>query len=163
MSSMRLLSTLLLAILAFAPIARAQVSPISIRVEPVSSTDNEKFKKSQTRTLKIHITNNSSQDRNGLRVKYWFFGKDVKDRDLAVLREGETKVDIKARATEMVESARAEATSVEAHGGGKGKKKVEASGSKFVGHGVQVLEGDKLAAEFFSQPSLKESARGVAK
>lgn len=152
-----------LATCALAPLSYAQVSPISIRVEPVSNTDNDKFKKSQTKTLKIHISNRSDQDRAGLRVKYWFFGKDVKDRDLAVLKEGETKTDLKARATEMVESARAEAIAVEAHGGGKGKKKVEASGDKFVGYGVQILEGDKLLAEYFSQPSLKASARSAAK
>ncbi len=162
MSFARILLSLFLSIITLAPLARAEVSPISIRVEQAGDSDNGKFKKTQTKTLKIHITNSSAQDRTALRVKYWFFGKDVKDRDLAVLKQGEAKTDIKARATEMVESARVETVAVEAHTD-KGKKKVGASGDKFAGYGVQVLEGDKLMAEFFSSPSLKASAKSAVK
>jgi hypothetical protein len=151
---------LTVAALAFcAPAIHAEVSPISMRIEQVSGSKPEKYSTTQKRSLKVHLTNGSGQDQTGLKVKYYYFAKDVKDKDITVKDKGEKTADVKARSTEVVEVPSITATFVEAHTeggkGGKGGKKVEASGDKIVGYGAQVYSGDKMLTEYFSEPSLK--------
>jgi hypothetical protein len=45
----------------------------------------------------------------------------------------------------------------------KKKAKIPASGSTIVGNGVQVLQGDKVVAESYDPPSLKEDWAKVAR
>jgi hypothetical protein len=156
-------------------IARAEVSPVSMRVEQVSGSKPEKYSTTQKRSLKIHLTNGSAQDLTGLKVKYYFFAKEVKEKDITVKDKGEKSADVKARATEVVETPVVTATSVEGHsegsnGGWKGSSggrssghKVEASGEKIVGYGAQLYSGDKLLTEYFSEPSLKTKVDAPAK
>jgi hypothetical protein len=143
--------------------ARAEVSPFSVRVEQVATTDTDKFKKTQEKKLKIIVSNNSSADAN-LIVKYFFFGHGAKDHDTEILDKGDKAASVKSHATEIVETPKASATFNEAHyekkgggggGGGGGGKKIEASGNKLTGYGVQVLNGGTVVAEYFSEPSLK--------
>jgi hypothetical protein len=162
---------LLLIMLAGVPVARAQLSPVTMRVEQIASTEHDKkgVKHEQKKALKIHLSNSSSQDFAGLKVQYWFFGKDVKDRDVAVKEKGERAADVKARGTEIVETPAVTSSYTEEHveggglqrsrGGGsrmKAGKKVAASGDKLVGYGARVVQGGKVLAEYFSQPSFKE-------
>ena len=152
--------------------ARAEVSPISIRVEQTTGVDREKFKKTQEKALKIFVTNGSAADINNLTVKYFFFGHSVKDHEAEILEKGERTASVKARMTETVETPVVKASSTEAHSEakkGKGQnakkgnqagKKVAATGEKLTGYGVQVFESGKLLADYFSEPSLREKAGG---
>jgi hypothetical protein len=154
------------------PSLQAQVSPVSMRVEQVNATDPEKHTTTQRRSLKVHLSNSSGQDFTGLRVKYYYFTKDVKDRDVVMKETGEKTADVPARKTEIVETPVIKATFTDAHssggGGNKGNnrndrnqsKRVPASGEKVVGYGVQLYQGDKMLTEYFSQPSLKTMVGG---
>lgn len=142
----------------------AQVSPVSVRIEQLVKSDTEKFAHIQKRSLKIAVTNASSEDKNALKLKYFFFGKDAGENDMLLLEKGARTANIPARQTVIVETPTISRKFVEEHydtkkgGGQRGariSKKVEASGQKIVGYGAQVFEGDKLEAEYFSQPSLK--------
>ncbi|RYD81930.1 MAG: hypothetical protein EOP84_10235 [Verrucomicrobiaceae bacterium] len=156
------------------PLASAQVSPVSMRVEQVNSSDRDKHTTVQKRSLKVHLSNSSGQDQTGLRVKYYYFTKDVKDKDVIVKESGEKSADVKARATEIAETPVVKSSFTDDHfeGGGrnnnkggrnnnfKAGKKVAASGDKIVGYGVQLYSGDKMIAEQFSGPSLKALVGG---
>ena len=158
--------------------ARAEVSPISIRVEQTSGVDREKFTKTQEKVLKIFLTNGSTADVNNLSVKYYFFGHGVKDHEAGILDKGERAVSVKAHTTETVETPAAKASATDAHvergkGGFKSSnkkgsgfnsgKKVAASGERLTGYGVQVFDGSKLLADYFSEPSLKGKVGGDRK
>ena len=149
---------------AISVLGRAEVSPISIRVEQVTGVDREKFKKTQEKSLKIFVSNGSAADMNNLTVKYYFFGHDVRDHEAEILEKGERTASVKARAMEIVETPAAKASATEAHSvKGKGKgggKKVAASGEKLTGYGVRVFSGEKMLAEYFSEPSLKGKLGG---
>ena len=172
---MKLHPLILATLCAVSVFARAEVSPISIRVEQTTGVDREKFKKTQEKALKIFVTNGSSADLNNLTVKYFFFGHSLKDHEAEILEKGERTASVKARMTETVETPAAKATATEEHlvagrGGFKSSnkkgsgfnnaKKVAASGEKLTGYGVQVFEGGKLLADYFSEPSLREKAAG---
>ena len=147
-------------ILVLVPVASAQVSPVSMRVEQVTKTDNDKHKHVQKRSLKVHLTNASQQAREGLTLRYYFFGKAVGDNDVILLEKGERSATVASNKTEIVETPIVTKTYEDAHfeGGGKGKsgEKVKASGEKLVGYGVQLFEGEKMLTEQFSQASYKE-------
>lgn len=153
------------ALLAVSSAASAQVSAFRMRIEQVTKSETEKFSKKQQRSLKIFVSN-SSKDAGELVAKYVFFGRDLKGSEVVKLDEGEKAVSVGPLNTTMVETGVATATSEEAHStgyssGGKGKggssgKKVEASGQKFTGYGVQLFQGDKMVAEQYDPPSGKE-------
>ena len=172
---MKLHSLVIAALLTIPVFARAEVSPISIRVEQTTGVDRSKFTKTQEKALKIFVTNGSAADINNLSVKYYFFGHNVKDHEAEILDKGERTASVKAHMTATVETPPAKATATEAHvvagrGGVKSSnkkgsgfnngKKVAASGEKLTGYGVQVFEGGKLVADYFSEPSLREKVRG---
>ena len=160
------LHSLIFAVLFAAPVfARGEVSPISIRVEQTTGVDRDKFKKTQEKVLKIFVTNGSAADINNLSVKYYFFGHGVKDHEAEILDKGERAASVKAHATETVETPAAKAITTEAHSEKSGKKKgggkkVAASGERLTGYGVQVFDGTKLVADYFSEPSLREKVGG---
>ena len=151
------------AVLAIIPTARAEMSPFRVRVEQVSKSETEKYSKTQKRSLKIFVSNGSKEPVE-LIAKYWFFGRELKGKDVLELDKGEKPVSTKAMGTEMVESAVVSAESEEEHyaGGGSSKgrssagKKTEASGTKILGYAVQVFQGTKMVAETYEPLSMKE-------
>jgi hypothetical protein len=142
--------------------AGAQVSPVTVRVEQVAKSESEKFSRTQKRSLKIAVTNASPEDKS-LKVKFYFFGKDSGENDLLLLEKGERAATVPARQTVTIETPTVSRRAVEEHyagksggqGGARRGKKVEASGQRIVGHGVQVFEAGKLVAEYFTQPEFK--------
>lgn len=151
--------------LAAAMPAQSQVSPIRIAVEQNSKTEAKpkaQWDKTQVRSLKITLTNNSAEPADGLVVKYWFMGREMTGSEVKVLKEGERKASLAARGKEVVDSESVSASYVEAHteiskGGSYGAaKKVPASGQKIMGYAVKVLQGDKVLAETYSEPSYRE-------
>jgi hypothetical protein len=96
-----------------------------------------------------------------LRAKYVFFGRGVaKGGDVVKIDEGEKAVTVAPQKTELVESAVASTSYEEEHSSGssKGKagKKVEASGTKFIGYGVQLFKGETMVAEYYDPLSGKD-------
>ena len=151
------LACLTIALLAVPAIVRAETSAVRVRTEQVNKTDEKAFAKSQSRSLKVYVSN-ASKEMMDLKVKYFFFGRDVKTHEFVTVDQGEKPIQVKPLATEMVETSTAKTNFVENHLEGKGAsaKKVEASGSKFVGHAVQVLQADKVVAESCEPASMKE-------
>lgn len=160
---------LLLALLVTAsPVVGLEVSPISVRVEAISGNRSDRFKHTQSKALKVHLSNASTADAMGLKVKYFYFGKRVNEGETTVLEKGERKANVSAHATVVVEAPEIEMVYTEEHGkrtDGKGRrggrqknvryKTVEAAGTKVIGYGVQVFSGNQIVAESFSEPGLK--------
>lgn len=164
---------LLLALLVTAsPVVGLEVSPISVRVEAISGNQSNRFKHSQSKALKVHLSNASTADAMGLTLRYFYFGKRVNEGETAVLEKGERKANIPAHATVVVEAPEIEMAYTEEHGkrtDGKGGrvgrqknvryKTVEATGTKVTGYGVQVFSGKQIVAESFSEPGFKALIR----
>jgi hypothetical protein len=166
--------------------AHSAVSPIHMDVEQHSSTKAPKAKPghpalsglTQHRSLTIKLSNNSSESFDNLVVKYFFIGHDLKDRKLVVLQQGQRKSSLAPRGKDTVDSEEVTNIYTEAHSetskskggkGGKGKskgrgvavKRIPASGKKVIGYAVLLMNGNKVEAEAYSEPSYKEiAARG---
>jgi hypothetical protein len=169
----------LLALL-IAPLGAA-ISPIRMDIEQHSATKQPQSKggkpsngpKTQTRSLTIKLANNSADSFDRLLVKYWFLGHDMKGHDITVLQQGDRKSSLEPRAREIVDSEVVTSVYTDAHvevskgksKGGKGRssaKKVPASGKKITGYAVQVLNGGKVEAEYYSEPSYKQIVQASA-
>jgi hypothetical protein len=143
---------------------RAEISPVRMTVELATKTSaapKDPHDKTQTRSLKISLFNNSAEAFDGLVVKYWFVGHAEGSHDTKVLKEGERKSTLTPRGKDVIDSEAASAHFVEEHyqvaKGGKGGKptKVPASGEKMTGHAVRVMKDTKILAEYYSEPSVK--------
>ena len=157
--------------------ATAQVSPIRAAVEQISkseSKDKTGHSKTQVRSLKIRLDNNSNESFDGLEVKYWFFGRGMKESQVKVLKSGERKATIGPRGKEIVDSEEVSSSYVEEHyetqrggggnrGGGNNRggraKKVEASGEKISGYAVKIMKDGKVMAETYSEMSFKDKLK----
>jgi hypothetical protein len=158
-----------LAILAGASAATAvgadltTISPISVRVEQVSDDKRARFEEDQKKTLQIHLSNDSPKDL-AVKVKFYYFAKDSKDNAVLVFKEGKKGATVKAHAEAMVQADAATAKVVEKHqentSRGHPAKEIPAAGQRLVGYGVQVFQNSALAAEYFSEPSLKSNVGG---
>ena len=155
------LPSLLLALLLPATLSvRAEVSPVRITVEQISKTESKDktgHDKTQVRSLKIQLDNNSTQALDGLVVKYWFIGHPVSEHAAKPIAEGERKSSLTPRGKDVVESETVSKHFVEAHVEKKGKAtvKVPASGEKIVGYAVRVMKDNKAIAEYYSDPAYK--------
>lgn len=154
-------------------VAYAEVNPIRLTVEQISKTSDTKppakgqpsFEKTQTRSLKIQVENNSKEAFDGLVIKYWFLGHSMTEHGgTKVLVEGERKATLAPRGKEMVESEIVTKQSVEAHNApataGKvatpGKlNKVPASGEKLMGYAVRAIKDGKVIGEYLSDVTYK--------
>ena len=159
------LAGLALVLLGFISTARAEISPFRVRVEQVAKSEMEKFTKTQKRSLKIFVSS-ASKEPAEVTAKYYIFGREIQKNDIVKLDEGAKPVSLKPLSTEMVESAVVTSVSEEPHANisskGKGPSKrttaskVEAGGTKIVGFAVQVFQGEKMVAESYDPPSMKE-------
>jgi hypothetical protein len=137
---------------------KAESSPVLLRVEQVNTSDmgaKDKYTRKHARTLNVFVTNNSS-DTLDLKVKYIVFGRDMLHHDYTTVGQGEKPVTVKPHIEERVTTTQAASTSVQQHYDAKTKKKIDPSGATIMGAGVQVLQGDKLMAEWYDPISLKE-------
>ena len=162
------LPSLLLALLSATAIS-AEVSPIRMSIEQISKTatdpkDKTGHDKTQTRSLKIQLDNNSAESFDGLAVKYWFLGRAMTEHAVKILSEGERKSSLAPRGKDVIESEVLSKHYVEAHAaaaakGGKpggAAAKVPASGDKIMGYAVRVMKDGKVLAESYSEPSYKD-------
>jgi len=177
MNTIRLLPALLFA---STLAASAAVSPIRIDVDQkienkaVAGAAHGKAGaapmagKSQNRELTIKVSNNSAESFSNLTVKYWFFGRDMasKSHDEEIVKQGERKLTLAARARETVQSESVASTYVEEHmkpgnaGGKGGGGKVAASGQKLTGYAVQVVNDGNILADYYSEESIKRKLAG---
>lgn len=124
-------------------------------------------KHDQKEELEIIVSSVSKNLPAGLQLKWFMFGRDLKSNRVGVLRSGDAKVELGGRGPQVIRSAKIEAKSTPEHsvvsrgrgrGGSRGSvKKVEATGDKYIGYGVQVLNGGRVVAESFDPPSLKQN------
>ena len=139
-----------------APPPRAEPNPVRIKVEQPSKTDLAGDTKTVKRALKVSVVNSSNEPLE-LKLKYVLFGRDAADKDIKVIDQGDRPASVKPRSTEIVETSTVSAVFVEARSDPNTHKRVPASGTKFVGYGVQVFLGDRLVAEIYDPPSMKAS------
>jgi hypothetical protein len=166
----------------FATSLRADVSPIRLDIEQTGKTkaasvrlgkpDPSHGSKTQIRALTIRLSNGSSESFDNLIVKYWFLGHSMKGHDITVLKSGQRKSALSPHGGDVVESESVASTYVEQHsevskskGSSRGRSrkgtrskvsKVPASGEKLVGYAVQVLDGGKVVADFYSEESYRD-------
>jgi len=168
MNSKKLLSFALLP-LVLAPALRAvEVSPILLQVKEEGGGKWSHQGETQEKSLSIELTNTSAQNVS-VKVKYYFFDKDVKGKEVAIFKDGEKSATVKAHATSTIQTEKVTAKSNEKHaetpkkgrnGSIQAGKEVPASGQRLVGYGVQVRQDGKVLADCFSEPSLKTFVGG---
>ena len=138
---------------------QAENSPVHMSIEQSNKTEMKDKKKphdkTQVRSLKIVLDNNSAQTLDGLVVKYWFFGHGAGDHALKVVAEGERKSAITPRGKDVVESEVVSKSFTEEHYDAKTKKKLPATGDKISGYAARVMKDDKVLAEYYSEPTYK--------
>ncbi len=169
MKSIRLIPAL--SALLLAPQLHAEISPVQLLSLENGPTENlGKFDKTQRKTIRIALSNHSQAPIPGLRVRYYFFGKEANNNETLVLEKGELTADLTGHGTATVVSPEFKAAFTEAHYAIKNKKngtatlgkKTEESGQKITGYGVQVFDKDTIAAEYFSTASLKNDIKNIA-
>jgi hypothetical protein len=139
----------------------AGVGPLQVTVDQVSKTEAKgktQHDKTQTRLLKIRITNNSGEVFDGLTVKYWFVGHGETEHHLKALKDGSMTASIAAHGEQVVESETVKSHYVEQHSevSGRRAKNVAASGEKIVGYAVRVMKDGNVLGETYSDSSYKD-------
>jgi hypothetical protein len=186
---MKRASVIALATLALLPIAvRAQSASDAVRVEVkvIQSSDRKDIpgsradEKTQHVKLEVNLTGKPKDPETRV-IKWAIFGKEMKGNSITTLESGEEKLALSDRGAQKFESKEASTTSTPEHaaaagkggkgapgpapkGGGKGGrpaplKKVEGSGAKYTGWGVQVRDGEKIVGEQYSGMSFKEKIK----
>lgn len=167
------------ALLLSLPAARAQIVSgnelVRIEVRVQSDQDRKDIAKSTADTVTQHKTLNivlsgkakSPESRTG---KWTAYGRSLKGNDVTALESGEFKVDL-ASGSQKIESKKVSTTYTPEHAtvfttrsrstgtsGGTSRttaKKVAAEGTKFVGFGVFVKDGERIVGEYFDPAGLK--------
>ena len=144
---------------------------VRVEVRVQSDQDRKDIAKSaadtvtQQKTLLIALSGKarSTETRTG---KWTAYGRGLKGNDITLLESGEFKVDL-ASGQQKIESKKVSVTYTPEHaivstsrgrsGGGSRTtaKKVPASGTKFIGFGVVVKDGNKVVGEYFDPTGLK--------
>ena len=161
-------------------------SPVRLAVKVNGGDSHDRIKGStavqhdQTKELDITVSSVSKTVPSGLRLKWFMYGRDIKSNGVSVLRSGEAKVALGSNGSQVISTAKVETKSTPEHsvvskgrrGGSNGSngsnggtgggarisvKKVEATGDKYIGYGVQVLAGNKVVSETFDPPGVKGS------
>lgn len=168
----------LLALSAVSVQASFHDSPVRLEVKVNGDDSHDRIKGStavqhdQSKELEITVSSVSKTPPSGLRLKWFMYGRELKSNSVSVLRSGEAKVALGVNGSQVISSAKVETKSTPEHSvvsrgrgrGGSGRssgrvsvKKVEASGDKYIGYGVQVLDGGKVVAEAFDPAGVKGS------
>ncbi len=172
-----LLPGLAAAAFAFAPTAQA-IDKVSIEVQVHSENvapateakpaKGPKLEHDESKTLEIKVTNTMREELKDLKVKWTLFGDDLKDNSTAITESGDESASLAPNTSQTVKSKTATYKGERAHsetsgGGGKGKKatakRVPASGTRYAGWAVQVMQGNTLVGEAYSRPELKASLK----
>ena len=129
----------------------------------IKSTTADTVTQHQTLTITLSGKAKSPETRTG---KWTAYGRSLKGNDLTTLDSGDFKVDL-ANGAQRIESKKVTATYTPEHasvsssrsrsGGSSrsGVKKTPAEGTKFIGSGVVVKDGDKIVGQLFGPSGLK--------
>lgn len=168
----------LLAISANSTRASFHDSPVRLEVRIVGSDSHDRIRGStavehnQKKQLAISVSTVAREALPGLTVKWFVFGRDAATDRVSVLRSGQSKLNLTALGSQVVKSDEIKADYTPEHsvvsrirGRGTGSrsagrvsvKKVAGEGDKFIGYGVQVLQGSRVVAETFDPSSMKEN------
>ena len=125
--------------------------------------------KTQTRKIVAEISNTSDKAMDGAVVKWVIYGHEMKDHQkLKVIKQGEEKTNIPANHSKVVETAETKISGnreykttsrSRSQSGGRSRSKtttVPASGEDYYGYAVEVFVGGKLAASYYSKPSIEK-------
>lgn len=158
------LATQLLTVIAallFASQVQAELSPISIRVDPTTKPNKDKSKEQKpvAKILKILVSNGSAQPVE-VKLKYTFMVRGAKAKDLTAAGGGEKTVTVKSRSTETVETDAHTAVWIPGKIDDKTQRKGDDTGEKHAGYGVQAFVGDKLATAAYFPQGVKQSWGG---
>ncbi|MCX7827020.1 MAG: hypothetical protein N2689_15935 [Verrucomicrobiae bacterium] len=142
---------------AFAQLAAVQlmeVKAVNTKRDSASGYANQSVY-AQTRALRITLRNTTAQPLHGIKVR-WGVVKDRLPSGNPIVKPytaafgAEETIDLKPFETRTIETA-----PVDAHGARWNY--LPPSGEKIVGHGVQVVLGDKVVAEEITPPSYKKT------
>ena len=141
---------------------------VRVEVRMTSESDRKDLKNTTANTVTQHkaltiLLSGKPKTPETRVIKWTAYGRDVKDRDVRPIESGEIKLDLTAHGQQTAESKRISTTFTPEHsessksgsGSGSGSssrgssrsKKVEASGVKFAGYSVQVLDGATVVGE----------------
>lgn len=148
----------------FPAITRAQLGSVQLKVDPRTDKDYEQARGGGARTttekvrLKISLRNFKAVERNGLKVKSYIFADNYDMDEMEIALEDSDTVDLPKAGTAEVESREAglQYTGAYMKKVGTRRERVDKSGRKYAGYGVQVWEGDQLVAEIFEPREFKK-------
>jgi hypothetical protein len=181
------LTTLAIACTAVCSIKAASMGLIKIRVEETSNKDRRNSNNlnrnnqigmteqdrtrydsvkevSETRSMRITITNQSNKPVEKAKVKYWLFGRDLESRKGMVLASGEQAITLPGLGSTFIEGKPINLQSKEAKrnnqyntgSGHLGSIRSEKTGTDYAGYGVVVISSDgKILAEDFTAGSMR--------
>lgn len=113
----------------------------------------------QIKSLQVTLINPSQQTLTDLTIAYYLFARDVRTKEIVLVKKGEKTVTVKPLGKEIVNTDETVLTSQNTYSrtvGGR-TETTPATGQKFYGYGVQALAGQKVLAEVFDPPELKAS------
>jgi len=169
-----LIRFLALAAFCLAPISSAlAIDKVAVTVQvhgaPHKDDNKNDAKESQGRILEIALSNQSREDLKNLKVKWTFFGFDLKDDEVVVSDAGTLKCSLPPNGTAALTSKAVEFDYTRKHAEKVGvkpnklgkptqpkAKQVAASGTRYAGWAVQVYQVDGAIGEAFSRPDLKD-------
>ena len=147
---------------------KAQMIPandrIRVEVQVVSENDHKDLGKTnvdrvtQNKTLTIKLSGKPKSPETRV-IKWTAYGRNLKSDNIQKLESGEFKLELADNRGQTVDTRRFTSTYTPEHsvisnkhnrGSGKSTptaKRVEASGTKFAGYSVQVLDGGKIVGE----------------
>jgi hypothetical protein len=115
----------------------------------------DRFTFTQKRSLQVFVTNSSGEEA-AVKIKYTYFGHPMDGHELSAVDQGEVDATVKSGVTQEVDMPTSSQVYAPEHFDTKVKKRVAGTGNKVTGYGVQVLLGDKVVAESYEPPSMKE-------
>jgi len=153
---------------------RAQTGPNAIRMEVrvLSEQDRKDLKGTQVdavtqkKTLAI-VATGAAKNPETRKGKWMVFGRNLTNENVVLIDSGEFKIDLSDHGVQRFESKEVSTESAREHATAarkganaqRGKiKKVGATGTKYIGYGVQIRDGANIVAEVFDPPSLKQNS-----
>lgn len=150
------------------PALAAPPTSVGIKVEAEGKADYGDGKKSetktQTRTLRIALTNTGKTAVPQMSVKWTIYGHTMDGHKLVEIKSGTENAALAAGSGIEISTAQVSISGAREHavssGGGRRMKfkNVPASGHQYYGYSVEVYDGGVLIASEYSQPSLEKAA-----
>lgn len=151
--------------------ANAQHAPDKVHVAAKLSSDHKDPKKSPKEiveeTMQLTLINHTSDELNNATLKVIYYARDL-EKDITVVQKSlEKHVSFKAREelqlsmpAVMFEFTPTHGVLVKGRRGRISSKRVPASGQRYSGYAVQILQDGKVIGETFSAPQFNPAING---